>query len=192
MWRFYWNLVLRLPELLWASASRLEKIIGVVSLGLTVFGVTAWWPFSPLWGLVPILLFFTYGLLKANYEAFQKEAQKNEQLREDKRALEEKLEEKKKRIALRRLLGEAVTRGKLLLDEDPSEHEALEWGYKTHDLVMAALTTAEAEFLLAGPTTDVSDVQQWMEYRMDQIMQLLQQLHTYDINPDFDPQDWTQ
>jgi hypothetical protein len=197
--RFHWRLVKRLPELLWASASRVEKVIGVVSFLLSVFGLTAWfatllaawldtwWPISPLWALLPLAFLFVYGLMKANYEAFQEVDDRKEEL-------EKKLEEKKKRMALRRLLGEAVTRGHLLRAQDPSRHEAEVWGRNTHDLVVDALTVAEAEFLLAGDypdaTTDLTDTQRWMKYRIDRIMKLLEQLHNFDINPNFNPDNY--
>ncbi len=69
--RFYWKLILRIPGSLWGSASFLEKTISVSAFCLSVFGVTAWWPFSPLWALAPVALLFIYGLMKANYDKFR-------------------------------------------------------------------------------------------------------------------------
>jgi hypothetical protein len=84
-----------------------DKAISIGTLCLSVFGVTTWWPFSPLWALLPLSLLFLYGAMKANYKAFQEIDHKNTRL-------EAKLTTNAKRVALKDALGMAHKRGQRL------------------------------------------------------------------------------
>jgi hypothetical protein len=205
--RFYWDLVSRLPELLWTSASRWEKIIGVGSLCLSVFGVTAAWPFSPLWGLAPILLFFVYGLLKANYQAFR-------EVKDEKRALERKLEERERRKAVKDLLGNAQEEGESLKQgrkdtfnaEIRYDEEVRMWVNRTYNLINDAFGKAEAQRFISNegyteiellgyeppPYVYLGSTQRkyLIPPRLKRLHELIPRLHDLDVNPDFDPQNW--
>jgi hypothetical protein len=170
--RFYRDLASRLPDLLWISAGLLEKIIGVVSLCLSVFGVTAWWPFSPLWAFLPLVLFVLYGLMKANYEKFQEEEQKRKQVEAEIARLEKKLASERKRKAVMDLLGDAQEEGESLKqgktydlkDENPDkeddelldeyhakrEREERAWVNRTYNLIHAAFSKAEAQRFISN------------------------------------------
>ncbi len=150
MWRFYGRLARRLPDLLWGSASLLEKITGVVSLCLSVVGVTAWWPFSPLWALLPIFLFLLYGLMKANYEAFQK-------IKAEKDALEKQIETDEKRAAIGEGLADLYYEGITLraeimdsTDETPvseCNERLLEWRRSVADYVEENVSIGKAQYV---------------------------------------------
>ncbi|HSH58871.1 MAG TPA: hypothetical protein VK988_04355 [Acidimicrobiales bacterium] len=76
---FYWRLLRYTPVLLWKAG---ERVVTAISLG--VAALTAlnreWltWTqasaagISPAWGFLPVGLLFLYGLLRANYEAYQR------------------------------------------------------------------------------------------------------------------------
>lgn len=167
-----------------------DLVIGALAL-LGLSGYVALLSLAPLrWLVAGVIVLVLYAVALAVYTKFTEVEDRKEEL-------EEKLEERQKRIALRDLLGKAVSRGNELLHEDPTTSEALAWGECTDDLVRDALTAAEAEFLFAGtsedtvtPISDPTEAQQWIGYRMDRIMKLLQELHNYDINPNFNPDEY--
>ncbi len=188
----------------------MEKIIGVGSLGLSVFGVTAWWPFSPLWGAAPILLFFAYGLLKANYKRF-------EEIKEQCERLASRVATDEKRIALKDLLGETREEGPRA---HARTHETGDWDIlsrwtnETHDLIEAAFGKGEAQLFLSdegypthslpgSPGNDAwaalaqSNVsarnrrEREIGYRLRRLDSLILRADSLPIRPDFDPQGWT-
>ncbi len=154
------------------SAGLLEKIIGVVSLCLSVFGVTAWWSFSPFWAFLPLVLFLLYGLMKANYEKFQEEEQKREQVQAEKAGLEKKLASARKRKAVKDLLGDAQEEGESpkqgrkvyvksenqsLEDADISDEyqakydeEVRTWVHRIYNLLNDAFSKAEAQRFISN------------------------------------------
>jgi len=77
--RFYGRLLLQTPRLLWDSARLWVEIAGVYTVTVGIIGV-GMWSFPPAWALVPIGLFFVYGLLKANYLKHVKVREERDQL----------------------------------------------------------------------------------------------------------------
>jgi hypothetical protein len=73
---YYWALLRRVPGVLWQSWNKaitfLAALVAVLALvnREAARDVTNWHGFSPFWALAPFGLLVFYGLLRANYEAF--------------------------------------------------------------------------------------------------------------------------
>jgi hypothetical protein len=167
-------------------------------LCLSIFNVSVGWPFSSLWGLVPLALLFVYGLSKANYEAFCEVEQKIRRIEAEKSALQEKLTTAEKRRALKDLLGEAHEDGESLYQAYDEDNVAV-WVTRTRDLIEAALDKSEAQLFLSNrgdlPFTPVDDARTMYVYMQEQALgnrlirleELTNRLDSLNIRPDFDP-----
>lgn len=199
--RFYWELVKRIPDLLWSSAGRLDKVISVGSLGLTVPGVTPLWPFSAAWALLPLAALFVYGLMKANYEAFRAVESRNE-------ASEAQVGTDEKRRAYKESLGTAYREGARLystvfVDEVRQRYRPIEdvkadvtdWRERVCAFLGGALGAHQAE-LFRGEfgeakmegTFRTDHVRAWIEDRLRKLERLIEQADSAQLRPGFDPE----
>jgi hypothetical protein len=181
MWRFHWERYggRRAGRIFLDSAAGVEKwravawgiillilwLLGppVEALAVSVSQLLPGWV-VPVFLLASVLFLFVRGLLKENYENFQEEEQKREQVEAEKVGLEKKLATAAKRKALRNLLGNALREGRSLsqgrkytqeeLDDTTAEEkyqeEIRKWVDDTYDLIEAAFGTFEAQHFIGN------------------------------------------
>lgn len=76
MWTFYWRLVRKIPHTLRSSMDLTVTCLTAVSFVLTLIGphlVDSWSSLPPWVPLIPVGLFFVYGMMRANYEHFREQ-----------------------------------------------------------------------------------------------------------------------
>ncbi len=197
----------------WGSATTVASNI-LLAFGI-VLGLGAIWQWVPWWVPVSVfLLLFLYGLLVESYEAFQNIKKEKEELAEKKKELEEELEERQKRMALRDLLGAAYEQGRGVTWAKTSRNEGRKqwldhadkrWVDNTYNLIEAAFGKHLAEqfknnmgidfekvmgFPLPKQQYDFFEDEYWVDARLWRLSELIERLHSLDIRPDFDPEDW--
>lgn len=120
------------------------------------------------------------------------------------------LTDEQKRVALNDLLGSALEEGQSISqgrtyrqveDESGGEEEKRPtaadkyrgeihgWVYTTHELIEAAFGKAQARRFMSNEG-DMGGPYQ-MTARIERLHELIDRMHDLEINPDFDPQDWT-
>jgi hypothetical protein len=73
MWTFYWLLLRKIPHTLHTALDWTVTALTVISFIITLVGqrlVNSWHALSPWWSLLPLGLFFVYGMMRSNYEHF--------------------------------------------------------------------------------------------------------------------------
>jgi hypothetical protein len=203
--RFYWPTVRRTFGILWTATDRYVTGAGIGASLLTFFSpelAKLPWGNLPVlsrwWAVLPLLVLFAYGFLKALYERFE--------------GMEERLETAKNRRAIKDLLGDAIDRGRNLQRTIRKEGDEIvivtqqdveDWVHDTHDLIEAAFDKGEARHFLNSEGYDPGHNLPWREARHDpykyyleprlkRLDELIVRANSLEINPDFDPQSATQ
>jgi len=198
--RFYWPTVRRTFSILWTATDRYVTYAGIGASLLTFFSpelALLPWGYLPVlsrwWAVVPLLVLFAYGFLKALYERFG--------------GMEERLATAKNRRAIKDLLGEAVDRGRNLQrtirkegDEIVivSKQDVEDWVHGTHDLIEAAFDKGEARHFLNSEGYDPGHNLPWrdarhdpykyyIEPRLKRLDELIVRANSLEVNPNFDP-----
>jgi len=159
----------------------------MISAALGLLGIADWWTFSLWWALAPIGLLFLYGLLRANYEEYRKVERKAEEL-------EQKVADTGKRQFVKDLLGRAREEGRPLKSyEKRARREkaeaAKEWVERTYALIEAAFDKGEAEHFRGEEIDRGFDPMDTCLPRLDRH---IVRANFLDINPGFDPREWSQ
>jgi hypothetical protein len=213
-WRFlvFWfDVALRTLALVPQAFKRLDLLYGVVPIVLGAgaglyLNLISWW--------MVFVALLVFGLMWAVYEKWKGANDRKEEL-------EEKLAEQQKRIAVKDLLGDAQEEGEGLKQgrkytftaEVSDEYQAIYdeevrvWINRTYNLINDALGKAEAQRFISNqgyteiellgyeppPYVYLSSTQRkyLIPPRLRRLHELTARLHDLDVNPDFDPQDWT-
>jgi hypothetical protein len=179
------------------AATLLNPELGQVVAGL--LGGT-WVAFSRWWALVPLgflVILFIYGLMQANFEAFQK-------IESEKEALERQTATAERYRAFRNLLGAAIYEGVLLRQSMLKPLQ--EWVDRTGAFIEDALGKAAALRFLDNSgyrrkdlEYDYATEETWLElryeryvreFRVRRLRELEQSVKPEDLNPHFNPQDY--
>jgi hypothetical protein len=198
--RFYWPTVRRTFGIQLTATDRYLTIAGIGASLLTFFSpelARLPWATLPVlsrwWALVPLLVLFAYGFLKALYEQFG--------------GMEERLATAKNRRAIKDLLGDAVDRGRNLqrtLRKEGDEivivtqQDVEDWVHGTHDLIEAAFDKGEARHFLNSEGYDPGHNLPWrdarhdpykyyIEPRLKRLDELIVRANSLEVNPNFDP-----
>ena len=177
----------------------------VVSLAVTLLnpelgeGITGllggtWVAFSRWWALVPLgflVILFIYGLMQANYEAFQK-------TESEKEALAKQIASDEERAAFKAVLTKAWQEGQLLHDNYASDADADAWERRVSNLIYNALNESEAQVfysdnqLLPIASSNDTSVRQRIRRRQARIVDLKKRLDRDRLNlkPTFNPENW--
>ena len=192
-WRFYGRLVWQMLSILWAAADHYLTVVGVASFfvillnpEIAVLAESAWSGISRWWALVPLGVLFAYGLMKANYEAFQEVEGERDLLRRGRTTRE-------KRIALKDALGDAIEKGQELHASDPTTEDAEKWVNDTAVLIWAALGDGEVHLFANAPgvTLHSGGNESRHRGRLHRLGQLIARVDGMELRPDFDPEEWT-
>ena len=205
MLRFYWPTFRRTFGILWTATDRYATAVGIGAAVVTFFSPELarlpWIDFPVLsrwWALLPLLVLFIYGFLKALHERFG--------------GMEERLATVKNRRAAKDLLANAVDRGKNLQRTIRKEGDEIiivtnqdveDWVHRTHDLIEAAFDKGEARHFLDSEGYDPGHNLPWrdarhdpykyyIEPRLKRLDELIVRANSLEVNPDFDPQNATQ
>jgi hypothetical protein len=158
-------------------------------LGQWVAGLLGgtWVAFSRWWALVPLgflVILFIYGLMQANFEAFQK-------IESEKEALEKQIATEEQHSALKEVLAEAIREGRKLRESNPTDKEAGAWGGKIKALLVDAFTdSSEAELFVSDQGLlpiwgDETQAQIWLGRRLERLENLIQRSDSLQIRPGF-------
>jgi apolipoprotein N-acyltransferase len=156
-WRFYGRLVWRMLSILWTAADRYLTVVGVASFfavllnpEIAALAESAWAGISRWWSLVPLGVLFAYGLMKANYEAFQ-------EVEGARARLQESVETEEKRAAIGQGLqqlysGGAELRAEIMssTDETPAtecEEKLTTWRQSVIDYLVENASVGKAQYV---------------------------------------------
>jgi hypothetical protein len=198
---FYGRLAKQALPLLWEAFKRGDAIAALLAFLFGIAGLTWVLQLIPWWIPVGALgLLFLYGLLRANYEEFQK-------VEGAKQDLESKLASTEKRKAVKDLLGVAVEQGedlRVILREEGgqwnlvSQQDVEDWVHRTHDLIEAAFDKGEARRFLDSSDYKPEKPLPYREVRADpykyhltprlqRLNELIVRANSLEVNPEFDP-----
>jgi hypothetical protein len=152
---------------------------------------------SRWWAVVPLVILLVYGFLKALRERFED--------------VEEKLATVVRQRAVKDLLGEAVDKGRALQRSVYKEGDEVivvnqedinNWVHYTRDLIEAAYDKGEAQHFMnsddyspekPSPFRNIyhDPYKYFVQVRLRRLDELIVRSNSLLVNPDFDPQDWT-
>ncbi len=204
MLRFYWPTLRRTFTILWTATDKYVTGFGIGSSLLTFFSPElAQLPglnfpaLSRWWALVPLAILLVYGFLKALRERFED--------------VEEKLATVMRQKVVKDLLGEAVDKGRALQRSVYKEGDEVivvtqedveSWVHYTRDLIEAAYDKGEAQHFMnsddyspekPSPFRNIyhDPYKYFVGVRLRRLDELIVRSNSLLVNPDFDPQDWT-
>lgn len=173
--------------LLWRSLAGLDKVTGAMTLAFSAIGIGAWQQLLPWW--LPFVAFgflLFYGFLKSNYEEYLVVEGERNWLLEGRANTE-------KRIAVKNLLAEAADQAEALKSPVTDPQDIMAWVQNTHDLIEAAFDKGAARSFISDKSSNIYRPPNpyALGVRLKRLDELIDRANSFEINPNFDPQNWT-
>jgi hypothetical protein len=197
---FYWRLVKRSLPLFWDTLKRGDAIASVLASVFGIAGLTWVLQLIPLW--VPVgafALLFLYGLLRANYEEFERVEHKYDKERRATRALERKWANEERRRTFKNALAAASDEGERLLQIDNlTDEQGHDWAIRVGIMIALGLDQGEWRLYFSGhalaPTAiqGDSEAKQLINRRLQRLYDLVLRIDRdkLQVPSDFHSRDW--
>ena len=197
MRHFYWQLAKRSFPLFWDTLKQGDAIAGVLTSLFGIAGLTWVLQLIPWW--VPVGAFsflFLYGLLKANFETFQQVEAARKEAQDEKERLQKRLTTHEKRAEIKRAMAQAALEGELLHNGKPTKEQAQSWANRVAVMIWDALDAGEVRLFYndfdasVNTVAEESEEKQAIRRRLKRLHELIPEVNSLDVNPDFDVRDW--
>lgn len=184
-WYFYRSTLLHTFVSLWTATDLYVKGIGIGVSILTFFSPElARLPWGELptlsrwWAILPLLVLFAYGFLKALMERFE--------------GIEQKIENIENRIATKDLLAEAACQGEGLGDILVDPQKRKDWVENTCEFIEAAFGKSEARRFITDDSSNMyrPNNPHALGVRLKRLDELIARANSLQIRPSFNSQDW--
>jgi hypothetical protein len=209
MWHFYWRSIRRIPSLAVEAVKRVDTFVGLLTICVWVFiggtAAGAWWQKLP-WQVpvTAIIVFLIYGFLRAVYQqhsVVEKERERIEVARreaqDEKERLQKRLTTIEKRVEIKRAMAQAALEGQLLHDNNPTKEQCQSWANRVAVMIWVALGDVGRVRLFyndfdvpVNAVADDSEAKQAIRRRLKYIHELIPQVDSLNVSPDFNDQVW--